>query len=870
MTDKKFAVVSAVYNVSRYLDDFLTSLDHQTLDHSLIEIILVDDGSTDDSLDRLKEWAATTDFAVTVLTKTNGGQASARNLGLGAVTAEWVTFTDPDDTLAEDYFEAVEASLGSHRNAEMVICHLFDHFEATGEVKDSHPLRHRFRGGDQLVDIDRFPEYVHLHASSAFFRTAKVNGLGLRFDERIRPTFEDGHFVQKYLLALPKRLVSVVDSAKYFYRRRADKSSTLQTSATDPGKYTTVLELGCLQLLEQAAPEVPLWLQYVIIYELTWTLRAEEAMYSATSSIESTAAARFHELVSRIRGHLSSEAIESFPLIKRSTTQFEALAHGYVQENWRWQSVVVDSLDEDRRLVELRYHYTGTMPREEIRFRGKPIEPLAAKTRDFTYLREALVHERILWVSADGTVEILLDGKRVPVTFGWPKPRRFSVRPAKVQAQRGAKRKQNPKTRRFAPKKRRSKVTAEDSFVSSMARSAPIRRMFADAWVLMDRDVNANDNAEHLFRYLRKRRRDINAWFVVEKDSSDWDRLRAEGYKRLIPYGSRLWKALCLNARFIVSSHADAYVSSPFILSNGEKPKWKFVFLQHGVTKDNISRWLNGKKLAGMVTSTVEEFASIAGDHSPYKLSAKEVSLTGMPRHDVLAKKASAYTLEERSIITVMPTWRQFLVGDTIGRGNRRHLNREFFESEFLHRWMNVLESPELQKMAKAHECRIMFMPHPNLEDYLPELTLPDHIEVRSYSEINVQDVIAQSAVVVTDYSSIAFDAAIVHRPVVYYQFDRDRVFGGDHLTKPGYFSYVEDGFGPVALEHDHVLEALRTTLEHGKEPAPEYMRRIERTFVAPGHACSRVTEMIEELDRPVKIGDHRPTPEAPEIQYSN
>src|SRR5699024_3614142 len=139
------------------------------------------------------------------------------------------------------------------------------------------------------------------------------------------------------------------------------------------------------------------------------------------------------------------------------------------------------------------------------------------------------------------------------------------------------------------------------------------------------------------------------------------------------------------------------------------------------------------------------------------------------------------------------------------------------------------------------------FMPHPNLEVYLPELTLPDHVEVRSYSEINVQDVLAQSAVVITDYSSIAFDAAIVHRPVVYYQFDRARCFGGDQLTMHGYFSYDDDGFGPVAAEHDQMIEALRATLQNGKEPAPEYMRRMEKTFVTPGHACSRVTEMIEE-----------------------
>ncbi|WP_167193751.1 bifunctional glycosyltransferase/CDP-glycerol:glycerophosphate glycerophosphotransferase [Brevibacterium pigmentatum] len=867
MADKKYAVVSAVYNVSRYLDDFLASLDRQTIDHSLVEIILVDDGSTDDSLNRLNEWAAATDFSVTVLTKANGGQSSARNFGLDAVTAEWVTFTDPDDTLADDYFEAVESALESQRGAEMVICHLVDHFEETGEIKDSHPLRHRFRGGDQLVDIDRFPEYVHLHASSAFFRVAKINNLELRYDERIRPTFEDGHFVQRYLLALPKRLVSVVDSAKYFYRRRADRSSTLQTSGTDPKKYTTVLELGCLQLLEQAAPEVPLWLQYVIIYELTWTLRTEEATFSQASGLDTAAAARFHEVVALIRKHLSAEAIESFSLINRSSTQIEALAHGYEAEDWRWQSVVIGRFDEVRRLVELRYRFKGRAPHEEIRFRGKRIQPFAAKTRDFTYLRRALLHERIIWVPVDGTVTINLDGVATPLTFEHPKRNQYSIRPSKVQERRGAKRKPNTETKL---RKRRTSLTMEDRFVLSLARSAPVQKLFAGAWVLMDRNLNANDNAEHLFRYLRRRRREINAWFVVERKSPDWDRLRAEGFKRLIPYGSVLWKALCLNASFIVSSHADAYVYSPFVFPNGEKPNWRFVFLQHGVTQNNLSGWLNGKNIAGIVASTAEEYASIVGDHSPYKFSAKEVALTGMPRHDILVKKSAERNPEHRQIIAIMPTWREFLAGARAGRGHQRDLNPEFFSSEFLNRWMGILNSAELKKMSQDHGCTILFMPHPNLEGYLPELTLPSYVEVASYSDVNVQDVIAQSAVVVTDYSSIAFDAAIVRRPVVYYQFDRELVFGGGHPTKPGYYSYDQAGFGPVALEHEQVIEAIGATLQIGKDPGPEYLRRIERTFVTPGRACSRVTEMIEELDRPVNIGDHRPTPEAPQIQYTN
>src|SRR5699024_8261843 len=224
-----------------------------------------------------------------------------------------------------------------------------------------------------------------------------------------------------------------------------------------------------------------------------------------------------------------------------------------------------------------------TMPKEEIQLRGKRIEPFAAKIRDFTYLRKTLVKERIIWVPANGTLEVQLDGKPAPLTFEWPKPQPFSIRPGAVKARRGAKTRKAMKVKRRRSRARIITATDSDRFISLLARSKPFHKIFANAWVLMDRDVNANDNAEHLFRYLRKRRRDINSWFVVEKGSPDWNRLRAEGFKRLIPYGSILWKVLCLNARFIVSSHADAYVYSPFVLTTGEKPQWRFVFLQHGV-----------------------------------------------------------------------------------------------------------------------------------------------------------------------------------------------------------------------------------------------------------------------------------------------
>ena len=66
------------------------------------------------------------------------------------------------------------------------------------------------------------------------------------------------------------------------------------------------------------------------------------------------------------------------------------------------------------------------------------------------------------------------------------------------------------------------------------------------------------------------------------------------------------------------------------------EPQWRFTFLQHGVIKDDLSRWLNYKKIDLFVTSTAPEHDSIAGDHTPYPFTTKETMLTGLPRFDRL------------------------------------------------------------------------------------------------------------------------------------------------------------------------------------------------------------------------------------------
>ena len=185
----RLTVISAVYNVARYLPEFIASLEAQTFDHGRVQVIAVDDGSTDESGDLLRAWAQDTRYAVTVLAKENGGQSSARNLGLDAASGDWVTFADPDDMLDPEYFTQIHAFLAANPGAAMAATNLLDFHELTGETRNTHPLRHRFTGGDRLVDLDRHPNFFHMSGGTSVFPLRALQDLGLRFDLRVaRPS----------------------------------------------------------------------------------------------------------------------------------------------------------------------------------------------------------------------------------------------------------------------------------------------------------------------------------------------------------------------------------------------------------------------------------------------------------------------------------------------------------------------------------------------------------------------------------------------------------------------------------------------------------------------------------------------------------
>ena len=149
---KKIGVVVPIYNAGPYLEPCIESILGQT--YRCLELVLVDDGSTDGSEGILIEYAKR-DSRIKVLHKDNGGESSARNTGLKAMTGQYVGFVDCDDWIESDMYEKL-VSKSNETEADMVISTWYYDKKYSSEKV----LNHLFVA-ENVFDRDRLLYYIY-------------------------------------------------------------------------------------------------------------------------------------------------------------------------------------------------------------------------------------------------------------------------------------------------------------------------------------------------------------------------------------------------------------------------------------------------------------------------------------------------------------------------------------------------------------------------------------------------------------------------------------------------------------------------------------------------------------------------------------
>ena len=883
MTHRRlFSVVSAVYNAERYIDDFLESLKKQTYPFHLLDIVLVDDGSTDGSLRMMQEWQRKHPRQIRVVTGRNGGPGAARNRGLDVVHNPWVTFCDPDDVLHPAYFAKVEGFIRRDRahQAAAVTGRLIQYFEATGERRDTHALAWKFLGGERVVDLNAEPHYIHLSAGTVFLRRSVLNEFYLRFDERIRPTFEDAHLVARYLECCRQPTVGLVPEAVYYYRQRAEGTSLAQSGWASAQRYTSVLEYGYLDLLRHFYTRhgsVPRWAQNTVLYDIMWYFLADRAMRHPIAGIGAALRADLMNRLQEVMSFIDAEAILQFAIIPVSVEIRTAIAlrfKGPLPYVWYRETTGTAN--------RYQYFYRGPAPSERyLDGANTPLHPTVAKRIAVEFFGEVFAYQRVVYFPGNEQPRCELGGAVLdPIPRPGPPQARYLkkltapqlrlpptilehivLRTTRLIPYTGIRRRIQSKVRRTLHPPLHGIITdapvavaqrATDDALKALAQTQAVRDRYEDAWLIMDRPEHGFDNGEHFYRYVRDNHPEINAWFVLHLDSPDWPRLLQDGF-RLIAYGSDELVLLALNASFRISSDAALPSYFPIDRKRFGGGNGRFVFLQHGVIWNDLSRWLNDKRIDRFIATTPSEYAALTGDGSVYAVTAQEVRLTGMARFDSLHKRAKNHgepPVRPKTIV-VMPTWRMNLA-ESLERVERQQTRLDVvLASRFFREWNSFITSERLRLLLTRNGLRVAFFVHPSLASVLPAGVFPEYVDLYPQPGVSLHDLLLESAAFVTDYSSTAFDAAYIDLDVMYFQFDADTFLYGDHPARPGYFDYHRDGFGPVADTVEGLLHNLESWEANGFAAAEDYTERITRTFAyRDAGNCARIFESILELEK--------------------
>ncbi|ELD0360956.1 CDP-glycerol glycerophosphotransferase family protein, partial [Campylobacter jejuni] len=608
------------------------------------------------------------------------------------------------------------------------------------------------KNNNTLLENNNLNNFIQLSVASCLLKISLIQDLF--FDEKLKPNFEDAIFINEYLLQNIDKNSIFLKNARYFYRKRKEQNSTLDGKSKIKDYYTVVPKLGYLKLLQDIKGVIPTFIQNVVLYDLFWQIKVLINNPEKLIILNSNEKETFKKLLFFNFELIASENIVSFNIEAYDFFYKKGILSYFKNEDLNQNLAFIESIDDKNDEILIKYYFSGINHERKILLNGKNAIIKHSKIRQYDLLDKVFLYEKRLWIKIDKSSKILdifINSQKLKIVFN------------------------------------SSFIDDLDLVLKALNKQKKQRAKNANLWIFADMASRADDNAEHLYRYVMNNHPKQKIVFTLRKDSCDYLRLKKEGFNLVDPR-SLHFKYLLYKASKVISSHIDKYIFNAF---GGDTLKTKdFVFLQHGVTKDDISSWVNKRKIDIFITSTKAEYNSIAGDFNHYKFSTKEVVLTGLARWDALIKNNVLNTKQ----ILIMPTWREYLSGK-IQKYGVRTKNPDFTKSLYFQKWQEFLCSKKLENLAKKYGYGVVFIPHPQVRIYLDDFNLPSYI-ITSY-KTSMQELFCKSSLMITDYSSVAFEMAILNKPVLYYQFDKDEFFAKHSYTQ-GYFNYEKDGFGEV------------------------------------------------------------------------
>lgn len=358
-------------------------------------------------------------------------------------------------------------------------------------------------------------------------------------------------------------------------------------------------------------------------------------------------------------------------------------------------------------------------------------------------------------------------------------------------------------------------------------------------WVIAERPNIADDNGWILFKWVREHYPQKRVYFIIDSDD---EKFKKYG-KNIIKWGS---------LRHYIYYWASNYHIN--VLFNSVRPNHRVceslkkiternvnqIFLQHGVIKDGYEMFSYSERGYRLFICGAKPEYDYLKKYAGYP--EKNIKYTGLARFDELLD-----IKKEKKIILLIPTWRRY-IGYDINKSEEEN-KQDFIKSEYFNRYQSLINNSVLIRFLENNNIKLKFSIHPMYKKYNGLFkTNSRNIEIAGEYD-SIHKLIMETSLMITDYSSVFFDAAYANIPVLYYHFDY-KEFRKKHFSE-GYFSYEKDGVGSIAKTEEELVNRIYKMYNGNSFIQEEiYIERIKKLF--PMHDknnCERIYNEIIKVE---------------------
>jgi len=353
-------------------------------------------------------------------------------------------------------------------------------------------------------------------------------------------------------------------------------------------------------------------------------------------------------------------------------------------------------------------------------------------------------------------------------------------------------------------------------------------------WVILERGYDAQDNAWHFFKYMVQNHPEITVKYAIKKSSPDYARNLIGYENNVIEYNSYKYYRYLFNSVVIISTHINTYTPKLAITTALQKTIFKYegkiVFLQHGIIHQPLQGLMYpNHKIDLFISGAVNEYDFLT---NTYGYPNGIIQYTGLARYDNLLN------FQSKKQILVMPTWRSEYLS---------YNDTQFIETPFFQNYNTILSSKHLQSLLEQYDYNLIFYNHFEFQrfNHLFEKKDSGRVRIVKFGQKKVQDLMKESDIVITDYSSIYYDVLYMQKPLIFFQFDKD-YFDTHHY---GYNNDNIADFGILTTTPTETVAVLSHLINTGCTLDKKFVRKAQNVFTYHDtNNCQRIFEAINKL----------------------